>query len=205
LILGSTLLYKDSPAKQADVYKSIGIAYSVLGDYQQAIDKMQKATQLAPANVTYVSHLAAFYDSAGKQQEALATYRDALKLAPNNGVVLNNLAYLITQTGGDLDEALSLAQHARQQLPKANETPETLDTIGFIYLKKNLTASAIDVFRELVNEVPNNPEFHYHYAMALAQNGDKDGALQELNTALQCHPNGSEEKQIKELIRSLSL
>lgn len=194
--------HRQSPAKLAEIYGGMGNAWSALGDHQHAVENMQKAAQLAPANVYYVSALADFYDRGGRQQEALTAYREALKLSPENGVVLNNLAWVISETGGDLDEALTLAQHARQQLPKSNAT---LDTIGWIYLKKNLTASAIEVFRELVGTEPDNPTFHYHYAMALAQKEDHAGAMQELKTALQHHPDQNTEKKIKQLIRSLSL
>ena len=91
--------------------------------------------------------------------------------------MLNNLAYLMTETGGNLDEALTLAQRAKQQLPNFTEVS---DTIGWIYIKKNLSDSAIEIFRDLTAKVKDNPTFHYHYGMALAQKGDKGNALKEL-------------------------
>ena len=125
---------KDRPLEQAEVYKNLAIAYSASGEPQKAIENMQKAAQLAPANAGYVSTLAQYLDNAGKPAEAVATYRDALKLDPNNGVVLNNLAYVLTENGGDLDEALAFAQHASAS--SCRKMTEILDTIGWIYLKK---------------------------------------------------------------------
>jgi Flp pilus assembly protein TadD len=162
---------------------------------------MQKARQLAPANIGYISALAQFYDTMGRQPEALAAYRDAMKIDPNNAVILNNLAYLMTQTGGNLDEALTLAQRAKQQLPNLTEVS---DTIGSIYIKKGLSDSAIEIFRDLTTKVKDNPTFHYHYAMALTQKGDKAHAMQELRLALQNKPAKSEENQIKELLQKVS-
>ena len=190
--------YKDKPLDQADIYKSLGITYSVMGNPEKAVEDMQKAVELAPANVSYISTLAQYHDNAGKHEEAMAAYRDALKIDPNNGVVLNNLAYDITQYGGDLDEALAFAQHARQEQPKMSEI---LDTIGWIYFKKDLNASAVEIFRELVDKITDNATFHHHYAMALAQKGDRTTALLELNTALTCHPSPKEEEEIKALIQ----
>jgi tetratricopeptide (TPR) repeat protein len=193
--------YKDAPMEQADLYNRIAVTYSVLGDTPKAIDSIQKARQLVPTNIGYISTLAQFYDAIGKKQEALAGYRDAIKLDPNNAVVLNNLAYLMTETGGNLDEALTLANRAKQQLPNLTEVS---DTIGWIYIKKNLSDNAIEIFRDLVSKSKENPTFHYHYGMALAQKGDKSRAMQELKAALQYKPTKTEENNIKELLQKLS-
>jgi tetratricopeptide (TPR) repeat protein len=191
--------YKEAP-EQAELFSRLGVTYSALGVPQKAIENMQKANQLAPSNAGYLSMLAQLYDTAGNRPAALAAYREAAKLDPNNGVVLNNLAYLLARTGGDLDEALAFALHARQLLPRMDDI---VDTVGWIYLKQNLAASAIEIFRELNGRVKDNPAFHYHYGMALALKGDKAGALQELQTALQCKPNPQDEREIKELIQAL--
>ena len=106
--------YKDASSEQADLYNRIGITYSVLGNYPKAVEAMQKARQLVPSNIGYLSTLAQFYDNMGRQQEALVGYRDAMKLDPNNAVVLNNLSLPdVLQTGGNLDEALTLANRAK--------------------------------------------------------------------------------------------
>lgn len=193
--------YRDAPADQADIYRLIGISYSLVGDLQSAIENLKMAHRLVPSNVSYMLLLADFYNRSGRQQEALASYRDAMKIDPNNAVVLNNLAYLMTNTGGNLDEALTLAQRAKQQLPNLMEVS---DTIGWIYVKKNLSDSAIEVFRDLNSKVKDKSTFHYHYALALAQKGDKTDAAKELKSALQYKPDKSEENQIRELLQKVS-
>lgn len=193
--------YKDAQLEQADIYHQIAITYSLMGDYNNAIENMQKARKLAPASIGYVANLAEFLDKTGRQQEALTSYRDAMKIDPNNAVVLNNLAYLLTSTGGNLDEALTLAQRAKQQLPNLQEVS---DTIGWIYIKKNLSDSAIEIFRDLNNKVKDNSTYHYHYGLALAQKGDKSDAALELKKALQYEKEKTEEGQIKELLQKIS-
>jgi tetratricopeptide (TPR) repeat protein len=193
--------YKDAPMEQAELYARIGIVYSAKGDFQHAVESLQKARQLSPTNVAYVSQIAQFLDVLGRRTDALTAYRDAMKIDPNNPVVLNNLAYLMTTTGGDLDEALSLATRAKQQLPNFTEVS---DTIGWIYIKKNLSDNAIEIFKDLTNKVGDNATFHYHYGMALYQKGDKANALRELNKAIQYKPKKDEESQIKELIQKIS-
>jgi tetratricopeptide (TPR) repeat protein len=194
--------YKDAPIEQAEIYFRIGQSYAMRGDIQHAIENMQKARQLVPTSVPYISALAQFYDAEGKPTEALAAYRDAMKVDPTNAVVLNNLAYLMTDMGGNnLDEALTLAQRAKQQLPNFNEVS---DTIGWIYIKKNLSDSAIEIFRDLTTKVKDNPTYYYHYGLALSQKGDKVNALKQLKLALQFEHKKPEEDRINELIRKIS-
>jgi tetratricopeptide (TPR) repeat protein len=193
--------FKNSPAEQAEILTRIGETYGLTGDYARAIDSLKKANQLGPDNVVSQTILASLYERAGKKQEALAAYQAALKLDPNNAAALNNAAFLMADTGGDLEEALRMVQKARQQMPGSNEV---LDTVGFIYLKKNLTDSAVRVFQDLVQRFNMSATYHYHLALALAQKGDRAGALAQLDLALQCKPGKEEEGRIREMIRKLS-
>jgi predicted Zn-dependent protease len=114
-------------------------------------------------------------------------------------VALNNLAYIIAESpGGDLDQALTFAQRANQRLPQA---VEIADTLGWIYLKKNLADNALEIFRNNVTKSPNNSTYRYHLAMALYQKGDKTRAKQELQNALTHNPSKEEESNIKELLQ----
>ncbi len=75
---------------------------------------------------------------------------------PDNPVALNNMAYALAETGGDLDAALNMAQRAKQRLP---HRLDVLDTLGWIYMKKNLSDSAIQLFREIVRQDPNRSTY----------------------------------------------
>jgi Flp pilus assembly protein TadD len=141
--------------------------------------------------------LAVLLDSTGRQAEARATYEQILKLQPDNPIALNNLAYMMAETGGDLDQALTLAQRARQKMP---QDPNVADTLGWIYIKKNLSDNAIGIFRELVIQQPGNSTYRFHLGMALYQKGDKPSARKELQAALQSKPSPAEAAKIRELL-----
>ena len=144
-------------------------------------------------------------EKTGKRAQARPLYEQVLKLQPDNPIALNNLAYLLAETGSqaDLDQALQLAQTARQKLP---DNPDVADTLGWIYIKKNLNTNAVDLFRNLIAKesaqaAPNNSAtFHYHYGMALAQSGDKPQARKELKAALERKPSPDQAAKIKELL-----
>ena len=189
--------YKLSPSEQANAYGAMGEIYSRTGDLPKAIENLEKSRRLAPDNVALLNFLAQTYNRAGQREQARRTFQDALSKDPGNPQTMNNLAYLMADLGTDLDQALTLANRAKQRLPNLVEVS---DTIGWIYLKKNLSDSATDVFRDLNTKVPNNATFRLHYCMALAQKGDKAGASRECHTAMNLNPSKEDLDQIKQVL-----
>jgi tetratricopeptide (TPR) repeat protein len=185
------------PRQQADLWTRIGESYLRKGDVQQSINSLEKSRQGQPNNPSITTNLGMLYEMQNKSDVARKYYEMSIKTDPNNPLALNNLAYLIAQTNGDLDQALTYATRAKQRLP---EHAEVNDTLGWIYLKKNLTDNAIDTFRTLVVKAPQNPTYHYHYAMALLQKGDRENAKKECQTALADKPNKQQESEIRQLM-----
>ena len=196
-VLGS--LEKNSKAS-GDIYLRIGETYRRKGDLNNSIIALQKAREVLPENPTILSTLALTLDGANRKPEAKLAYEATLKLDPSNGVALNNLAFLLAESGGDLDQALTMAQRAKQLLPNLFEVS---DTLGWIYLKKNLSDNAIDIFKDLVTKQPGHSTYRYHLAMALTQKGDKPRALKELQEALKANPAKEERAKIQEMIAKL--
>ena len=185
---------------QADLFLRIGESYRRKGDFTNAIVALQKAREIVPENGVVLSTLALVLEAAERWSEARQVYEVVLKLDPNNAVALNNLAYLLTEHGGDLNDALTKAQRAKQLLP---DLTEVSDTLGWIYLKKNLTDNAIDIFKDLVTKVPGSAIFRYHLGMAYSQKGDKTRALKELQDALKFNPTKEDRERIQQLITRL--
>jgi tetratricopeptide (TPR) repeat protein len=185
---------------QGDIFLRIGETYRRKGDLTNSIVALQKAREILPDNGVVLSTLALVLDAAGRWTEARQVYEVVIKMDPTNGVALNNLAFLLSEHGGDLDDALTKAQRAKQLLPNLSEVS---DTLGWIYLKKNLTDNAIDIFKDLVNKVPAQAVFRYHLGMAYSQKGDKTRALKELQDALKYNPTKTDRDKIQQLITRL--
>lgn len=183
--------------KVADYPLYLGEAYARKGDLDLAVASLKKAQQLAPKSPVVVGHLASMLERSGRKDEAIAAYREFLSLQPDNPGTLNNLAFLLADSGRNLDEAMNLAETAKRKMP--NE-PVISDTIGWIYLKRGMLQSAMQVFSSLTRQVPKNPTYHYHYGLSLLQNGDKKKAAAELQIALANQPSKAEAAQIQELI-----
>jgi beta-lactamase regulating signal transducer with metallopeptidase domain/Flp pilus assembly protein TadD len=164
----------------ADLSTRIGETYRRKGDLDSAIANLRQAVKMAPDNVVARSTLALVLDAAGKKPEAQMEYFEVIRLNPNNGVSLNNLAYLLASNGGDLDEALLLAQRGHKALPDSDEVS---DTLAWIYLKKEQPDEALPILNELVQKQPGSAEYHEHLAMALQAKGDEFAAAEQRRTA----------------------
>jgi predicted Zn-dependent protease len=93
-----------------------------------------------------------------------------------------------------------MAQRARQKLPNSAFIK---DTLGWIYIKKNLSDDAVRLFKDLVQEDPSSAQFHYHYGMALLQKGDKPTAKKELEAAIKSNPSKDDAGKIRQLLASM--
>jgi tetratricopeptide (TPR) repeat protein len=177
-------LFALTPKSEA-VCLGLGVTYRMKGDVPSALSYFEKAGTLAPKDRAPLLMTADALQAAGRKPEALGTYRRLLELNAEDAIANNAVAYLVTETGGNLDEALKLAQKALQLSPKQ---PNFSDTLGWIYFKRNLNDSAVQVYRALTQDYPDNPLFHYHFGMVLLQKGDKATAKTELNNALSKKP-----------------
>ena len=137
------------------------------------------------------------YDRQGKVADSKPLYEQIVKADPGNVLALNNLAMILAEQGTELDMALTYAERAKQKLPS---NIDVADTLGLIYIKKNLSDQAIGVFNDIVKKDPNRSIFHYHLAMAYYQKGDKPNAKKSAQNALTKTPPKPEEQKIRELL-----
>jgi tetratricopeptide (TPR) repeat protein len=131
--------------------------------------------------------LGGLYEQAGNVSLAEQTYQDALRKDGDFVPALNNLAWLLCENGGNLDMALSLAEHAKAKLP--NDATIS-DTLAWIQFRKGLYISALDRFRELTETHPQNPVYRYHLGMTLLKLGKDEEGRQSLSRALSSHLGG---------------
>jgi tetratricopeptide (TPR) repeat protein len=183
--------------ENADYAMRLGEVYLRAEKLDESRQYFEKAKQLAPKNVIPLLKLGTIYERKGERALLMPTYEAILKIEPDNPLALNNMAYHLAESGGDLDQALTLAQRAKQQMPTNNDVA---DTLGWIYIKKNLSDDAIKIFRDLLGKDPNRVAWRYHLAMALFQKGDKLEARKEVDRALGAQPSAEESKNLKDLL-----
>jgi len=192
-------LLKTQP-KSADLLLRVAEAQRRKGDINAAIDTFRRASEAAPTDSRALLQLGLLLDGTGRRDQAKPVYEQVLKITPDQPIALNNLAFIKAEDGQDLDEALTMAQRARQGMPNS---PDVMDTLGWIYLKKNLSDDAVRTFKELVMADPNRATYRYHYGMALLQKGDKPSAKRELQAAIKFNPSKDDAGKIQKLLASI--
>jgi tetratricopeptide (TPR) repeat protein len=86
-----------------------------------------------------------------------------------------------------LDLALPLAQKAREMNP---DSPQILDTLGWIYYKRGLFDNAVALLKDSSEKLKNGePNVLYHLGMAYHRSGRKAEARDALNKALALNKN----------------
>jgi tetratricopeptide (TPR) repeat protein len=198
IALYQKLLAQDPRSR--DLLWQLGESERRKGDINSAIETFRRCSQSAPSDTTCLTQLGMIYEGTGRQDQARPIWEQILKIQPDHALALNNLAFAKAQDGVDLDQALTMSQKARQQMPNS---PAVSDTLGWIYVKKNLSDDALRIFKDLTTQNPDSPTFHYHYGVALLQKGDKPSAKKELEKALADKPSTNEEVKIKELLQKI--
>jgi Flp pilus assembly protein TadD len=196
LALQQYLHILNSGVRTAGLYESIAELQFRKGRLADAIDSLRNAQALEPGRTDLIVLLGGLIEQTGHVEEARALYRQALQQDPQNTIAMNNLAYNLAESGEHLDEALDLATKAS----RAASDPNFADTLGLVYLKKNMTEGAVQVFRNLVQKQPGNPTYRLHLGMALLANGDRAVARQELQKALSNKPSARESADIRTLL-----
>jgi tetratricopeptide (TPR) repeat protein len=169
----------------AKAYAALGDLYQAQGATQDALASYEKASKLAPSDAKILNAIAVLESNTGQAKQAIATLDKQLALDPNNAAAMNNLAFNLAETGQDLDRALTLAERVARKFPN---DPGVIDTLGWVYVKRGLNQSAIQVLRGLVKKYPKEPAYRYHLAIALIQDKQTVDARRELQAALLNHP-----------------
>ena len=171
------------------------------GNLPAALEALQKAKQLAPDRAGIDALLGSVQDQMGAKADAIASYRKALTKAPDNPMLLNNVAYLMAETGGDLNQALQMVNTGLRRVP---DNPSLQDTLAWIQVKRGNTAAALPILSSLTTKHPDDPTFRFHYATALLKTGDRAAAKRQLETALSKKPAKPVEGEIRTLLTQVN-
>ena len=175
------------------------------GSVTAAIATYQRGIQDNPREATFCILMGELYEEQHDVANAQQSYQKALGLDSNNPVASNNLAYLLLQNGGDVDQAVSLAQTARHAQPNS---PGFADTLGWAFYHKGYYQQSIDLFHQALqlaakSNRPDNPNVHYHLGLAYEKSGQPAQARKELQRVLEINPNYSNAADVKKALNQL--
>jgi len=152
------------------------------GRLDEAAQTGEEFLKNAPLDYTILTQLGEIYLRKGEHLKALLCYQKTIEISPNAAQTANNLAYAYAVVGQQLDKALELAQQALNAYPG---NPRILDTLGFVYFKKEDWSRAIEVFGEALDIDPTQATTRYYLAEAYFREGNREMARKHLEQALQ--------------------
>jgi tetratricopeptide (TPR) repeat protein len=176
-------------AKAVELNKNFLEAFILLAEVQvqrggveRAVATYERAIAENPRDVRGYMMLGSLEESRRKNyQRARELYEKALQVQPDYPLAANNLAYLLLETGGNVDMALSYAQVARRGLPNL---PNVADTLAWAFYHKGFYSQAVPLLEEAVKSAEANPTYHFHLGLALQKLGEKTRARVHLQRAL---------------------
>ncbi len=208
------LAKKDIKAAQNRFKKAIEIepnnpaAYVALADtyarekrFDEAIKEYEAVIAKNPRYLAGYMAVGTLYDQKGDGKKAETYYRKALDIKRDFGPAANNLAWNLADRGGNIDEALTYAQIAKEQLPNS---AAVMDTLGYIYYLKGSYLNAIAEFQDSLARDPGNAVINHHMALAQYKNNDKAKAKDYFEKALQLDPNYKGADDARKLLKEIA-
>jgi len=197
--------FKKAVEKEPDnlaAYVALAEIYAKEKRFDEAIQEYEGVIAKNPKYLAGYMALGTIYDRKGDDQRAQAYYRKALNINNSFGPAANNLAWNLAERGGNIDEALTFAQKAKEQLP---DSSAVMDTLGYIYYLKGSYLNAVTEFQDSLARDPENPVINFHMGLAQYKNNDKAKAKDYFEKALELDPNFKEADEARRLLKEISL
>ncbi|WP_395751102.1 tetratricopeptide repeat protein [Prosthecobacter sp.] len=155
----------------------------------------------SPGKYRTWGNLGAAYSDAGKNEEAVHCFREALKVEPRfqNGLLnLSNSLLKLNRPKEALDttmQLINLDKNATSRLPVAF-------TLGLSFAGVGRYDESINVFKNILNALPDDPQTHKALGLVYYQTGVPHRALDHFQHAARVQP---EDPNIKKLIEATQL
>lgn len=155
-------------------HNNLGLVLVEKGKVKEAYEHFNLAIQAEPAFTGSYLNLGVLLAEQGLDNEAATVLSQALELEPENADILANLGAVLARQG-KIAEARSLLRKALELAPDLTVARENLEALSKI---SQSTTSGKET----------DPSAHVRAGMALDQQGDHEGAIQEYRKAISLDP-----------------
>ena len=147
---------------QQQVYLILGYIYSTKNNISLAIEYFEKVIGTGLDASPAYNALAALYHKKGDIKKAIENAKKSLELKGDNYNAMNTLAYLLIDSGLDVEKGLQLAKKALADEP---QNPARLDTVGYAYLKMKNKVLAEEFLKKAYSLLPEDKDIQKHIKM----------------------------------------
>ncbi len=168
----------------AEAWHYLGVIAYQAGRVGLAIELIQRAISLNPANADAHSNLGEVFRSLGRLDEAVASHRRALEFAPRSAEIHNNLGHAL-DAKGQTDEALAayrLAIRLRPDFAMAH------NNLGVLLANCGAMGEAIAAYHRALELAPGCVEFHHNLGNVLLGASRLDEATRAYDHSLALNP-----------------
>jgi cytochrome c-type biogenesis protein CcmH/NrfG len=182
----------------------LGAVYSVLsgagveGAQDRAVEALTKARELEPKNPAYILRQAQLSAQLGDLAEARTKTQEAIALKRNYTDALLFLAQ-IDIVEGKVDDAIATTRAVTTLEPN---NPARYYQLGVLLSANAKRAEAIDAFTAAVTLDPNYANARYLLALGLIEEGDLEGAQEQLQVVLELNPGNEAVTSLLEQLRT---
>jgi tetratricopeptide (TPR) repeat protein len=152
----------------------LGIAYSQLRDFENAVRHLEASYQLEPQNTEVLFNLAMAHQELGHFDTALRYGRTVLEREPENAAALNFVGYILAEHGLELEDSEALIRRALTVEP---ENGYYVDSLGWVLYRRGEYQRAVTELERAVALTGNHDAIILeHLGDACVKAGQLDGA-----------------------------
>ena len=147
--------------KEPMAWGTLGVAYCVLGRYQEAVKALKEALRLKPDYAEAWANLGIAYSKLGRYQEEVNAYKEALRLKPDLAQAWNNLGLAYGKLGR-WQEAVEANKEALRLKP---DFAEAWNNLGLAYFGLGNRSEALKAVQELRRYDPSEADKLFNIIM----------------------------------------
>jgi len=176
------------PRMAARIFARTLEAQNRLDEAVTALEEARSDQRLSGNDLWMLGRL---YLDTGDLENARVVLEEAVGASPDLAGARNDLAFVLAETGEDLDRALDLARQAKSALP---ESAAVGDTLGRVYQRRGMLEPAVSEFRSAIDLAGEDggeqlrADLHVRLALALEELGRTEEALRAVEEALEIRP-----------------
>lgn len=203
----------DEDKKNGAAYYELARLTTKKGDWEDALKYINEAQSIDPDNKWYMIEYADLLAQTGRYEEGAKVYERLIKADPNNPDFYLDHAQLLTLTGeykaaiatlDQLEKKIGVDQMISGEKQRlymqindvegaAGEVEKLIEAfpsetsyyhlLGDIYLKNGMEDKALNIYKDLLKQNPNDPFARLAMAEHYRQSGDKEKGFEELKKA----------------------
>ncbi len=197
ILLAEALL--QYPFVNWEIYPYVASVYADQKQYDRSITLLKTGYQRYPSKTELLFLQGVYEDKKGDQSASIACMEELLQVDPLESRAWNFIGYSLAESGRDLDRA---EQYVRRALELKPSDGYYLDSLGWIYYKRQDFAKALEYLQAAVKAEPEESLMYEHL-------GDAYRELHQLSEALKAYQQANqyltEENEKQRLLQKMYL